>query len=556
MSVAISATVSTFASRIDDQTVLFSSLCALLPIVALVSRHASFPNLGSPGAWGWLSIIAFLMVAARLFIWGTVEAAGAIEVLLPNNLGDASLHLALVNFLASSPGFWPMSPWFAPSPLEYPLGADLFDAMMVVLLGRPPLESMVSTSLVLSAALVAMLWGWSRAFGVALLLFCAPMYDLLLLVGKTAEESAWKSLVLTVLAPQRGMLVALPLGLSFLVMARRLCPRTPYPAGWSSSLMLFLPLAPLPLFSVHSTLALLPVAAWTAVILGRRAVATLFAVCALALAPSAWAMGLFSRGSHIRLEQFACSTWSMEWPACMLKNFGLLLPLLVWLFVQGIRGVAAAGLSPKGWAWDRLASIYFPSIFLVSLFVAVSPWTWDNTKLMLWGVVGAAPFVWSEVLARFPAWFRVFSVVLLILPGAGALHNALNHSRHGYEIARAAEVREASAAMKTVPPGSVLAAAPDYNHPWFLAGHAFFLGYEGWLWSHGLDSSEKKQVLNDVLGGAPGWENKAKEHGITHIIWSDRERKMTGRESPPAGRSWPAVFKSQRVTVYAPQGSP
>lgn len=550
--VAISVVVSIFATRVDHQTVLFSVLGALLPVLAFASRHVSFPDLGSPGKWGWLAVCAFLLVSLRIFVWGTVEAAGSIKVLLPNNLGDASLHLALVNFLSSSSSFWPSSPWFAPSSLEYPMGTDFFDAMMVVLLSRPALESIALTSLILSVPTAALLWGWSRAFGVALLLFCAPLPDLLVLIGKASEESTWKNLMLTVVAPQRGMLIALPLGLSFLIMARRLCSETPVlKAGWMTSLLLFLPLSPLPLFSIHATLALLPVAGWTAVILGRRAMVVLSAACTAAILPSAWLLGIFSRDSHLRIEQFACSAWDLSMLPCLLKNFGLLLPLLVWLLVQGCRSMLPQPSHPSSPIWSRLAAVYFPLLFLLSMLVAVSPWTWDNTKLMIWGVIGSAPFVWSEVLSRFPSWFRTFSVILLVIPGIGSLYDALKPSRHGHEIARAAEVRDATAARSSVPPGSVLAASPEYNHPWFLAGHAFFLGYEGWLWSHGLDSKDKRATLSEVLRGGPGWEEAAKKNGITHIVWSDREKKMTGLKSAPASSLWPIVFRSPHSTVYA-----
>lgn len=550
--VVVASVVSTFADRLDGQIVLFSLLCAALPIVIAAPRQACFPDLGRPGIWGWLSIGAFVLVALRLFSWGMVEAAGSIKVLLPNNLGDASLHLALINFLSASPSFWPMSPWFAPAPLSYPLGTDFFDAMMGVLLSRPPLESIAATSLLMAATIAALMWGWSRAFGVALLLFCAPLSDLLLLVGKVPEESSWKSLMLTVLAPQRGMLVALPLGLAFLVMARRLCAGTqPAINRWLPTTLTFLPLAPLPLFSVHAAVALVPVAIWTAMMAGRRAMLVLAGICVFAMIPLAWLLGLFSRAGHMRIEAFSCKPWDMAAPICLLENFGLLLPLLVWLLVQGVRNLTSPQSRRAGRTWEHIASVYFPTLFLLSLFVAISPWVWDNTKLMLWAVVGAAPFVWSEVLARFPSWFRTFSVALLILPGVGSLQNTLGPSRHGYEIARASEVREAMAARHAVPAGSVLAAAPDYNHPWFLAGHAFFLGYEGWLWSHGLDSSKKRQVLSSVLSGEQGWDEMARENGITHIVWTEREEKMSGKKTSAAPLHWPVVFRGKTATVYA-----
>lgn len=555
-SVAISVALSLVLGKFDRQTAVFSMLAATLFPIAAAVCSARFPALGSPGPWGWASICAFCLVCARTFSWGIQEIGGSIKVLLPNNLGDSSLHLALVNFLASSPGFWPVSPWFAPSPLEYPVGTDMFDAMMVLVFSRPPMESIAMTALLLSPLIAVLVWGWGRAFAVSLLLFCAPLSGLLSLAGKLPEETVWKSLFLSVIAPQRGMLVAVPLGVAFLIMARAAC--SPQPGqvsansgkSWSDLVLLFLPLLPLPLFSFHATLALLPVAAWTALLLGRRSLWSLSAVLALSVAPVGWLLGAFSRGGYVRLESFACDPWKMLSTDCLIKNFGLLLPLLVWLLASQFRPSKIREARSSGRAWEWCASVYFPALFIFCLFVATSPWSWDNTKLMTWAVLGSAPFLWSETIARFPAWFRTFALVLLFLPGAGSLYEALGPSRHGHEIASAPEVREAIFARRLISPDSVLAASPEYNHPWFIAGRAFFLGYEGWVWSHGLDYKGKRSTLVSILSGAPGWDKKATEAGITHIVWSPREQRMTGKNSHPAASRWQEVFRGTSVSVF------
>jgi len=54
----------------------------------------------------------------------------AIKVLSPNNLGDLSLHLTYIRYLANGAAFWPDNPIFASGPLTYPVGIDLFDSLL------------------------------------------------------------------------------------------------------------------------------------------------------------------------------------------------------------------------------------------------------------------------------------------------------------------------------------------------------------------------------------------------------------------------------------------
>ena len=103
-------------------------------------------------------------------------------MLSPNNLGDLSLHLNLIRYLASGIAFWPESSILSNVPLTYPLGADLFNSVLEVL-GIDTYIGLVWTGLVGAALTGYALWLWGGAFGLAAFLFnggspglpfCAP----------------------------------------------------------------------------------------------------------------------------------------------------------------------------------------------------------------------------------------------------------------------------------------------------------------------------------------------------------------------------------------------
>ncbi|HET7239226.1 MAG TPA: hypothetical protein VFI76_09370, partial [Terrimicrobiaceae bacterium] len=82
--------------------------------------------------WDWLMLIVFGLVSLRAFLWLIYTRGDDICVLSPNNLGDLSLHLNLIRYLASGIPFWPESSILSGVPLTYPIGADLFNSVLEV----------------------------------------------------------------------------------------------------------------------------------------------------------------------------------------------------------------------------------------------------------------------------------------------------------------------------------------------------------------------------------------------------------------------------------------
>jgi 4-hydroxybenzoate polyprenyltransferase len=75
-------------------------------------------------------------------------------------------------------------------------------------------------------------------------------------------------------------------------------------------------------------------------------------------------------------------------------NFGVLvvlLPMLAWKSLV------------RGNAESRAFGSVAIGTFLLCAFVAFAPWEWDNTKLLLWAWLAAAPLLWERVIAPLPA---------------------------------------------------------------------------------------------------------------------------------------------------------
>jgi hypothetical protein len=93
------------------------------------------------------------------------------------------------------------------------------------------------------------------------------------------------------------------------------------------------------------------------------------------------------------------------------------------------------------------------------------------------------------------------------------------------ELARARALREHT------PPGAVIACAPRHAAFAALSGRRLFYGYEGTLWSHGIDFAARRERMLDLerlaacdLSVCP-----------THLVWTEDERRYFGRSHPGPG---------------------
>jgi hypothetical protein len=189
-------------------------------------------------------------------------------------------------------------------------------------------------------------------------------------------------------------------------------------------------------------------------------------------------------------------------------NFGILVviaPLFFWkAIVRGNSEVRAFGGLSLG-------------VFILGFLVALAPWEWDNTKLLIWGWLVVAPLIWSLVLKPLPSIPRATLCVLLFFSGAVSLVGGLDR-RHGYDLASREELAATRIAFQNVPVLDRIAVEPRFNHPVILLGRPVVCGYEGHLWSHGLDYREKLRKLHLVLALGDGWAHAAKEIGAKWVL--------------------------------------
>ena len=489
-----------------------------------------------------LALAAFAAASLRQFGWLVFERAGVVLTLLPYNYGDLPLHWTYIRQMAGGASFWPQDPVFAGVRLRYPLGVDLLSAVLVQV--GVALPAVLRLSGLAGAALTALaLRRWGGAFAVAGFLCAGGLAGFLVFrTGRLVDYQGaveWKSLFLSLFVPQRGFLLALPIGLLLLwSWRRRLLRGEPALPAWVEGLLWgTLPIVHLHTFAFVSLL-------WLVWAVGGGRWRAALASGAVAVAPAAWAAWQVTGG----LGAASLAGWSPGWtigranPVVFLAlNFGLFIPLALAALVVAVRERRREDLLVLG-----PALAVFAGLFAVRL----APWAWDNTKVMLWCYVVALPAIEATVLARLRIGWRAALLILFLFSGAESVVAASAGRGLRLDVFEREEYEAVCASVSGLDRDERVATAQVHNHPVALCGQPIVAGYGGHLWSHGLDARAVEAGLARLMNGSGDYRAAGRALGARYLFWGPRERLAYPRSTRPweasapvASGRWGALYR-------------
>jgi hypothetical protein len=547
----------------------------------------------------WIVGSCFVLFAIRSFCCLVYIDADQLKIQSPNNLGDLALHITYIKNFANGVPLWPDNPIYVGSKLRYPAGADLFNALLY-LYHVDLIQGLVWAGLLGSLATFYSFYRWGGTFAVAgflfnggvvgfqILNFFNPSTFCKFIDYQGVNTVAWKSIPLSMLVTQRGLLYAIPAGLLLLCYWREKFFRSKAVAGvgdlgqsetraaavspegfWTgySNLPFWVELslyASMPLFHVHTFLALSAILAFL-FLCGdgrmRRHVARLIGSAVL---PATFFVFLVSDNLRAR----SVIQWHPGWVqhdgdfaapffVFWFYNFGILLPLLIALIaICSWRGWKS------GWRWgqkipeDLAFLLPGAGIFIFALFVKTAPWGWDNLKLMIWSYFLVLPFLWTQLISKWSAPVRVGVCIALFGSGFISLFGGLAAGRSGYGLAERAELDGVGHAIRKLPVEARFAAYPTYNHPLLLQGRKVVLGYPGHLWTEGFEYDTLLQQLGDLMNGAENWREIARRLQVHYIFWGREETMNYAQSKRPweksaaliASGSWGAIYDLESTT--------
>jgi hypothetical protein len=545
--------------------------------------------------WGWAIGVVFAMFAARSFCWVLWIDGSHWKIQSPYNLGDLSLHITYIKYFANGVTLWPDNPIYFSSKLRYPAGIDFFNSLLI-LQHFDLIRILVWTGLLGSAATFYGFYRWGGPFAVAGFLFNGGLagfafFSTHQFIDYQGERIAWKSIPLTMFVTQRGLLYAIPAGLLLLLHWRRKY----FPAEGDESLAGRRGLIPwwvewsiyatMPLFHVHTFLALSGVLVFWLVIGNWQMRKEIAILLAAAFVPATWTVFLIT--DHFKAKSIL--EWAPGWlqsdagfsnsiPRFWIENFGIALPLVIalvgviawriWKKRKSLPNDQQTDLTsetedPKADSatWRAFAFVGpAAAIFLFAFFVKTAPWGWDNTKLIIWSYFICLPFLWSELISKWPIPVRAGVCFFFFFSGFVSLMGGLKSG--GYDLADRLEVAEVAKAIKPLPIKERFAAFPTYNHPLLLNGRKVVLGYPGHIWTQGFpEYGAVENQLRGLMLGAPDWQERAHAFGARYLFWGNEEKRAYAASSQPwrgrtqvvAQGSWGAIYDLESAPSAAAQ---
>ncbi len=559
-------------------------------------------SLANPSAAQIAYVVFYLVVIVimwRIFQRAMIEEPEGIYTGVLNNFGDLPFHLSVITSFAFGNNFPPQDPTYAGVFFTYPFLTDFVSAIFVHC-GADLRQSMFLENFVVAVAFVGVMHRWALALVRDKL--AAVITPLLVLLNggfgwwflrnldlqqPNADFAAmirnlppsftiipnttwrWGNAMSTLLVPQRGFLLGLPLAVIVFTQwwkataeekgdegkeevgkrgkgEERQKKRQSTGANESSTSQRFplFPLPPippsvlrmiaagvvaglLPLVHAHSFVAVMGVAACLSLLQWRWREWITFAVVASVIAlPQMW---WSTHNSAVDAQKFF--EWQFGWDHgeenvvwFWLKNTGLFIPLTV---------AAILWRNGNGPLISRKLLIFFLPFtlcFIVPNTLKMAPWIWDNVKVLFYWWLASAPLV-AALIARLwrygPAQKTIALVLFVCVTLAGALDVAAIALRSNqFGIFDAAGVGFAEVIKNETPPDAVMIHAPVHNHPVFLTGRRSLMGYPGHVWTHGLDYGPRESEIARVYAGSPDAAAILRRHNVSYAVVGPQEGNL------------------------------
>lgn len=529
------------------------------------ARSVPWPGWTSRSRPSGAAIFAMLVLAAFCVRW-IIFWSGALTLdeqglwAAQRSLwADGAQHLGDICSFAYGDNFPPAHPRFPGHAFNYHYLTSVTTAALVKL-GLPPWTALCLHSFVFSSFIALGVFVFARRLGlghgpsavvVLLLLLGGGGEWWTKLVSHDAATYRWLNVYFSMIAPQRGLLYGLPLGLLTLRLLFLGLERGRLASFVSAGLVAGL----LPFAHLGTFLALALLTPFLVLAFPTRRWLGFMATWAIVAGPQLWVQQGGSAGAAGALR------WAPGWVAppepwlwFWLKNLGLFVPLLLASFaVDGL-------LSPRA----RRFLLALQPLFVVANLFVFQPWDWDNTKVLIWWYLAASVFVaallaqlWS--LRPLAITRPLVALVVLSLILSGLLEN-WEQAAKGHKRERLLTIEEVDLARRireTTDPHALFAVGLQSNHPIpMLSGRRVLMSYSGWLWSQGIDARGRQEEVAAIMTLSSDSRELIAKYGVDYVVVGPDERNRFGAD-PEAWRArYPDVMRSENYDVFAVRRPP
>ncbi|HSV31943.1 MAG TPA: hypothetical protein VLH40_07990 [Atribacteraceae bacterium] len=233
------------------------------------------------------------------------------------------------------------------------------------------------------------------------------------------------------------------------------------------------------------------------------------------------------------------------WPWFWLKNVGIVFLLIF----------------PALLSRDRIMNrFYLPAviIFILGELFAFQPWVWDNIKLFfiwyLFSVFLVSNYLYrlNDRLQGFPSRSVILVIVVFFAVFSGVLSLVRETLLPPHQLFSKNQVAQAEFSKdSTLPDGLFLSAGYHNNAVMALAGRSIFMGFDGWLWSHGIDYGKRQALVEEMFTQTERFAELAQESEIDYLMVGPRERHQFETDWNFFMERYPLIYRGQNQLIFA-----
>jgi hypothetical protein len=556
-----------------------------------------------PDRWAFIYFLFYAGVMVGMWLIfdrALLENPDGLYTGVLNNYGDLPFHISVITRFAFGQNFPPEDPTFAGARFTYPFLTDFISAMFVRV-GASLRNSMFIENWIIGVALVGtlhrlglqllrnrtaalltpllvilngglgwkMLWEDINKSGGGIFHVLTHIQHSYTILPDVALGWRWGNAVTSLLVPQRGFLLGIPLVAIVITQWWQAMNAGPEQGGKGKaqkakskesgakpkdggadategsrftpgSLPLALSSLPfrrmlaagavaalLPLVHAHSFVVVMGVGGVLALINFRQWRPWLaFFVVALAFAgpQMLWS----THGSAVSTRafigfEFGWGHGEENFFLFWLKNTGIFIPLLI----------AALLWKPDDYLVSRKLLLFylpFTLCFIIPNLIKFAPWIWDNIKILFYWWIASAPLL-ALLLARL--WEgkivsrMIAAALFMVLTLAGGLDVFALVTRQGeYQEFDRQGVIFADQIRQQTPPHATILHAPIHNTPVFLTGRRSVMGYPGHIWTHGIDSGPREGEIRRIYAGEPDALALLAKYRVDYVVVDPQERSL------------------------------
>jgi hypothetical protein len=182
----------------------------------------------------------------------------------------------------------------------------------------------------------------------------------------------------------------------------------------------------------------------------------------------------------------------------------------------------------------RLRIFYLPFLFLffIANFMKFQPWYFDNYKIFIhWHVLtiilAAVAIFWisDSVMKKSEKLSALLLVSLFITCSLFGFVTHIGMLKGDYMVWSGEEIGIAEWVRENTAPNSIFLTGTAHNHPIpSLSGRQRVMGYEGWLWSHGINWTSISERKKDEIEMYKGNYTLIKDYGVNYVCIGPYER--------------------------------